>query len=223
MKKLYYYNGERLRYEPLPPKETKSYYNAKRNTIITAACGGIVILSMLALGITYTAKINHYSDEVNGIHTEYSALLDSINDEMCIEKLIAQYAIDATVTDVTDDDLWQLLVDARAWYPEYIMAQYKIESGGGTSKMATEANNLFGMRKVGGKRKSYTTQEKHSDYYTYGRYKNWQLSALDRILYERFYFAHRKPDRETYLKMLASYAVDTEYLAKVEAASAKYK
>lgn len=219
---LYRLNEKTLKYEPVHITEQ----SAKRsNTLAGWLLGSMVVVitvAAVALSLVTTMQREHYEELIGGIRESDAAVIDSIGDEMSIERAIAKYTLTASTESISDSAVWQLLQDIHAWYPEIIMAQYKIESTSGTSNVAVNAHNLFGMKKVSGKRKVYTTQEKHTDYHSYGVYKNWQMSVIDRVLYERFLFSFRKPTRTEYLKMLYGYAEDPDYFNKIDSLAKKY-
>ena len=121
-----------------------------------------------------------------------------------------------------DSIIFDYIKSCKAWYPDIIMAQFKIESASGTSDVAKKANNFFGMKPVGGKRKHYTTQRHGDSYHGYAVYDNWKLSILDKILWEHFRFNGVKPDRETYLNSHLNYAEADEYLAIIKKTAKQY-
>lgn len=121
-----------------------------------------------------------------------------------------------------DSIIFDYIKSCKAWYPDIIMAQFKIESASGTSDVAKKANNFFGMKPVGGKRKHYTTQRHGDSYHGYAVYDNWKLSILDKILWEHFRFNSVKPDRETYLNSHLNYAEADEYLAIIKKTAKQY-
>ena len=49
----------------------------------------------------------------------------------------------------------------------------------------------------------------------YGVYNNWQLSVLDRILWDAFTF-EEQPTEDEYLKTLKSYVQDSSYITKIK-------
>lgn len=110
-----------------------------------------------------------------------------------------------------------------AWYPDVIFAQACIESACATSYLAEKANNLFGMKRVGSRPttqlnrvlKSYSAHDNVVQV-GYGCYMNWQLSVIDRILWDEYVF-NEKPSREQYLQKIKSiYAEDPLYIDKIE-------
>lgn len=123
---------------------------------------------------------------------------------------IGQQFIDKEQTEVNDSVLMEFLVQNYAWYPEYVVAQAKIESANYTSPLYQKTNNLFGMKKVRTRKHTQT-----GEFSGYGSYINWQMSVIDRILWEIFTFKGMMPDEDSYLNALRSYAEDEEYVSKV--------
>lgn len=113
--------------------------------------------------------------------------------------------------EVNDSVLLEFLIENKAWYPEILLRQAKIESGNYSSNIYKNSNNLYGMRKVGSRQ---TTQT--STYNGYGVYNNWCLSVLDRLLWDIFYFDNKKPSEEEYLNAIDIYAEDSNYKNKLK-------
>ena len=130
-------------------------------------------------------------------------------------KLALEYAIGYSnlhdPAPVNDSTLYDFLINNNAWYPDILLKQAKIESGNYTSSIYRSNNNLFGMKKVYKRPHTQMTSTNH-----YGNYKNWELSAIDRILWDIFYFDGIKPTREEYLKSMSKYAEDPNYVEKLK-------
>lgn len=99
------------------------------------------------------------------------------------------------------------------WYPEYIKAQYRLESGNCKSVLAKDNNNLFGMMVP---KRRMTTANKLEKKTGYAKYDNWQLSVLDRILWEIVFFDGKKPSLDDYKKSFSVFAEDEGYLKKLD-------
>lgn len=112
----------------------------------------------------------------------------------------------------TTDSIMSILTEVGAWYPEYIMAQAVLESATFTSEIYRANNNLFGMKQVS--RRSTTQTGKKTDKVSYGHYNNWQMSVLDRVLWDLHRF-ESKPTRVEYEKALMQYAEDSDYISKL--------
>ena len=122
---------------------------------------------------------------------------------------------------MSDSTVYEIICECGAWYPEVIMAQYKIESGGGKSALAKSANNLFGMRIA---MRRPTTQLSGTSNSGYGVYLNWEHSIIDRVLWERWIFKNEKPDYISYMNRLESiYAESPSYRSAIESAAQKYR
>jgi hypothetical protein len=81
-----------------------------------------------------------------------------------------------------------------------IKKQYRIESNYLKSNLVKTNNNLFGIKNAG-KRAQIGRKSKYNDY---RHYDNWQMSVLDRLLYE-----------VKYGTSLAGYAEDVGYFKKL--------
>jgi len=119
----------------------------------------------------------------------------------------------------TTDSIMSILTEVDAWYPEYIMAQAVLESANFTSEIYKTNNNLFGMKQVS--KRSTTQTGKKTDKATYGHYNNWQMSVLDRVLWDLHRF-ETKPSREEYEKALMQYAEDSNYISKLNKVISNY-
>lgn len=131
--------------------------------------------------------------------------------ELSLEHSIGYWFIN-TPKDINDSILYKFLVNNNAWYPDILLKQAKIESSNYSSDVYLNANNLYGMKKLG---KRQTTQLNNT-YKGYGCYSNWCLSVLDRMLWDMFMFDNVKPSKEEYLKAMSIYAEDTNYIKKIE-------
>lgn len=119
--------------------------------------------------------------------------------------------------EINDSILLNYLYEVNAWYPEILLNQAKLESANYTSQVYVRNHNLFGMKKATKRLNCQTPQPGD-----YGYYNCWQLSVLDRILWELFIFDHTKPTLEEYLKYLEKYAEDPEYVTKISNMSREY-
>jgi flagellum-specific peptidoglycan hydrolase FlgJ len=82
-----------------------------------------------------------------------------------------------------------------------VKAQYRLESNYLKSSLVRENMNLFGIKNAG-KRAQIGRKSKINDY---RHYDNWQMSVLDRLLYE-----------VKYGTSLAGYAEDSKYFEKLQ-------
>jgi hypothetical protein len=214
--RLYRFDKENIELKPVSRIKQFLYEN-------TFSLVFIVFFAMLFLWISDSIKQNK---TIIDLETQVEILTRTVEMEEESDTLhirIAQATLEGKKNIPFNDSIvFAYIVSCKAWYPDIIMAQYKIESTSGTSDVAKNANNFFGMRPVSGKRKHYTTQRHDDSYCGYAVYDNWKLSILDKILWEHFRFNGVKPDKETYLKAHLNYAEADEYLKVVKKVAAKY-
>lgn len=214
--RLYRFDKENIELKPVSRIKQFLYEN-------TFSLVFIVFFAMLFLWISDSIKQNK---TIIDLETQVEILTRTVEMEEESDTLhirIAQATLEGKKNiHFNDSIVFAYIVSCKAWYPDIIMAQYKIESTSGTSDVAKNANNFFGMRPVSGKRKHYTTQRHGDSYCGYAVYDNWKLSILDKILWEHFRFNGVKPDKETYLKAHLNYAEADEYLKVVKKVAAKY-
>lgn len=112
---------------------------------------------------------------------------------------------------IVKDSLLSYVNKLPFYFPEVIKAQIVLESNYGTSNLAKQTNNLFGMKKVYAR----TSTQESNDYNGYGVYKNYKLSIIDRLLWDHYLFKER-PSKKEYLNTLALiYAEDEAYISKL--------
>lgn len=122
-----------------------------------------------------------------------------------------------------DTTVYKFIKETGCWYPEIIMAQYVIESNHGKSGLSQEYNNCFGMKYVGKNGRWSTQVVDVKGYGDYGTYVNWQLSVIDRQLWDFAIFKGAKPTKDYYLNILGKlYAEDPNYLDKIDKESKKW-
>ena len=176
----------------------------KRLDIYSKRAGISSILCAIALfGFFFMLAKYHQEESDNKI------LEDKIQQEeqmLSLEYSIGYWFINQP-EQINDSILYVFLKDNNAWYPEILLKQAKIESGNYTSNVYMNANNLYGMKKVG---KRQTTQLNNT-YNGYGCYTNWCESVLDRMLWDIFYFKNIKPSKEEYIKAMNIYAEAENY------------
>ena len=160
------------------------------------------ILLLLASSIFHT-KLKNVAED-NKILKEQ---LYKDETELALEYSIGYWFINQP-EQINDSILYAFLKDNNAWYPEILLKQAKLESGNYTSDVYTNANNLYGMKKVG---KRQTTQL-NTTYKGYGCYTNWCESVLDRMLWDINRFNNIKPTEEEYLEAMSIYAETENYI-----------
>lgn len=158
------------------------------------------------------------SHKINQLEAENSQLKSHIEvteHELNVEILAGKYATLRTPAPTDMNEVYKMCVQSGAWYPEIIMAQYIIESGSGTSQVAANARNFYGMKYIGTKGRP-TLQIPHMNVNGYGMYLNWQHSILDRVLWDDYVFNKTIPSREQYLNKISGiYAEDPDYIDKI--------
>jgi hypothetical protein len=159
------------------------------------------ILLLLASSIFHT-KLKNVAED-NKILKEQ---LYKDETELALEHSIGYWFINKP-EEINDSILYAFLKDNNAWYPEILLKQAKLESGNYTSDVYINANNLYGMKKVG---KRQTTQL-NTTYKGYGCYTNWCESVLDRMLWDVNRFNNIKPTEEEYLEAMSIYAETENY------------
>lgn len=176
-----------------------------------------VIIILLALGFYaaswYTADKYCAVVETNKQLVEYIEVAEY---DLNIELLAGRYATSRTAVPKDLDEVYKMCIQSGAWYPEIIMAQFIIESSSGTSRLARDARNFYGMKYIGAKGRP-TLQIPNTKVSGYGVYINWQHSILDRVLWDDWKFNKTKPKtREQYLARINGvYAEDPNYITKV--------
>lgn len=185
--------------------------------IITTIAGLVIIFIVLLISQSCNKhkEVAVETQEVQDNLTELEIELITIQEENRLCNIIGAYTIlNTDVTKPTPENVYTLITLCDCWYPDILIAQYIIESGSGTSKMARENHNLFGMKKAFSRK---TVRCRDYDKSGYAIYNNWQLSVIDRIFWEEHVFKNKKPTREEYLKKISSiYAEDKAYIQKLE-------
>lgn len=176
-----------------------------------------LLLGLIFIIVMISKSNNRWHREYLNLKSDMELIMEDLalaNGESSIrnlEELIGKYHIEGAGK-LQDSTVFHVLEECGAWYPDVIMAQYIIESGRGTSRLARTNNNLFGMR-CAVRRPS--TQLSSSG--SWGLYLNWEHSIIDRVLWDHWVFKNRKPDYSVYLSKIASiYAEAPEYLDRLE-------
>lgn len=166
----------------------------------------LFILSLI-LSVGFLVMLNHELSEPEHI----CPVQDTIE---LSEKTIEQHIGEAILypnSDINDSILYDYIVEIKAWYPDILLAQAKIESGSYSSTVFKKANNLYGMKQVNSRFHCQT-----SSFNSYGGYDSWKLSVLDRVLWDMFIFDSIKPEREVYLRALRNYAESETYVQAIQ-------
>ena len=224
MKKLLLYDTEDMTTQTVLEEVGKySVFDAKHGRKFLYTLAGLlvsfVLLSMVVAHLFteyHYQKIDEITAEANAIETKIA------KDEL--HYLIGYLYLQTDTVKPNEDTVYNFIMDCNSWFPEYIMAQAVIESGCGTSELAKKANNLFGMRYIDqSKPHRPTTQIQGVNCNGYGAYKNWQLSVVDRILWEISRYKSVKPSLEKYQNGFCSYAEAENYKTTLINLANKYK
>lgn len=196
------------------------YFKNKKAFYAICLCVLFCLVSSFCL---FYPNVNQINEDHQKEIIELNRTIDSLE---CVQNnhnlhtLIGKYSITKDVTPICKDTLWHFIVECGAWYPEVVIAQIEQESGLGKSDLAKKANNLCGMKKVVRRK---TTQRKNTDVSGFGVYDNWNLSVIDRMLYDYHVYGYKKPSKDVYIANLASYGADENYIQKIRNRAAIYE
>lgn len=124
---------------------------------------------------------------------------------------------DTTTTPPLLTTIYDEIFAARIAHPDIVLAQCVLESAGGTSPLATAANNLFGMR-VAGQRPTTAI----GTYKGHARYATIHDAVLDYAIWQAAYC--RNLSREAYFAYLdANYSGTPNYSEHLRKIIAQYK
>lgn len=119
--------------------------------------------------------------------------------------------VDLQRDDFTEEKLADLLKKLKIQYPEIVLAQARLESGGYKSRIFRENHNLFGMKEA--VRRINTAQ---GTQYNHAYYEHWRESVYDYAFYQCRYMGQVR-SREEYFNLLSqSYAEDPVYVTKLK-------
>lgn len=110
----------------------------------------------------------------------------------------------------TPENLQLYLNQLNVKFPHIVYAQAVQETGGFTSGIFEENNNLFGM-KVARQRPTTALGTRRNHAY----YRNWTDSVKDYALYQAAYLSHIKNEEEYLAFIGQSYAEDENYVKRV--------
>lgn len=167
----------------------------KNNNINKNRIGNLLIIS-IEVAIILIAIV--FSGHSANIEEEYLYKKDSIQSEK-IHTLVGKYYLEKHNSEkYSDSACYALLNELGCYYPDIVMAQAQYESHKGKSKIALSHNNYFGMKNA---MKRQTCRNYTTDAGGYARYYNWQLSVIDRVLWD-FSIFPEKPTRKEYLNKI---------------------
>ena len=119
--------------------------------------------------------------------------------------------VDLQRDDFTEEKLAILLKKLKIQYPEVVLAQARLETGGYKSRIFRENHNLFGMKEA--VRRINTAQ---GTQYNHAYYEHWRESVYDYAFYQCRYMGQVR-SREEYFNLLSqSYAEDPMYVTKLK-------
>lgn len=186
---------------------------------------GLIIMCVIFGVLAYVgfSKYNKLKIEYEYTLSEYEQLLFE-KQEQNLYTFIGEYSFLKNEKIPTNDSVvYEFIKATGCWYPDIVMAQYVIESNHGKSMLSQEYNNCFGMKYVGNKGRKNTQLPDVKGYGDYGVYINWQLSVVDRQLWDHRVFEASKPTKDYYLNIIGKiYAEDPNYIDKITAEAKKW-
>lgn len=194
-------------------KHMKIYNSITINAILIIT---FVIITLLAGCIlyqhaTFTQKSISLNNEINKLTT----LLEQKQQEDIIYLETGKAFINNDIPFPKDSLklVYDYIKKIKAWYPDIIFAQLILESDKGKSFLAKNCNNYFGMKKA----MTRPSLQLPETYNGYAIKLNWQHSIIDRILWDKYIFDNKKPNKDFYLNKLQNiYAEDKNYLQKID-------
>ena len=182
-----------------------------------------LLIISIVLNVFNITKYNKLKTEYEYTFSEYEQLLIKEH-EQNLYTFIGEYSFLKNEKIPTNDSVvYEFIKTTGCWYPDIVMAQYVIESNHGKSMLSQEYNNCFGMKYVGNKGRRNTQLPDVKGYGDYGVYINWQLSVVDRQLWDHRVFEASKPTKDYYLNILGKiYAEDINYVDKITAEAKKW-
>jgi hypothetical protein len=192
-----------------------------------AKCNLVFVVIFIAfyffLLCTFVSKYDELNKEYKYTLYEYEQQLFK-EKEQNLYTFIGEYSFLKNEKIPTNDSVvYEFIKATGCWYPDIVMAQYVIESNHGKSMLSQEYNNCFGMKYVGNKGRRNTQLPDVKGYGDYGVYINWQLSVVDRQLWDHRVFEASKPTKDYYLNILGKiYAEDINYISKITKEAEKW-
>lgn len=117
----------------------------------------------------------------------------------------------AKQNEFSEEKLIKLIESLNFPFPKIVYAQAILETGGFTSSIYKENNNLFGMKRAVVR---ITTSKGESKGHAY--YDNWMESVFDYALYSATYLSNIKTEEEYFSYLSQFYAEDKEYVKKLK-------
>jgi len=152
----------------------------------------LVCLILIFSGITYLMTYKHIND-VRYISQETKSIILKDNYDFSKAKL-KEYILDLNIR-----------------FPHIVMAQAEVETGGFTSPIFRENNNLFGLKVAKGRP---TTNKGENRGHAF--YNNWRESVQDYALYVSAYLNNIRDEKDYFNYLKQNYAEDTTYVTKLK-------
>ena len=204
---------------------TKRYsiFNAKHGFKIIFLLSFLLFSCIILFSLLFISNNQKHHLEIEKTLSYKDSVLTSI-EKSELHYIIGYLYMQTNSVKPNKDTIYNFIKSCNVWYPEYIMAQASLESGFGNSVLAKNANNLFGMKAINqtGNHRP-TTQIAGINYNGYGVYKSWELSIVDRILWELYKFKDIKPAEEDYIKAFNNYAESETYIQSLLLTAKKHK
>ena len=105
----------------------------------------------------------------------------------------------------THSGVYNEILEQGLEFPDIVFAQAVLESGGFTSRLTKENNNIFGMRRPT-KRPTTSVGMSHG----YAVYGSWRESIEDYALFQEMLFSKHKFTRASYLEYIDRYYSTTK-------------
>lgn len=105
----------------------------------------------------------------------------------------------------THSGVYNEILEQGLEFPDIVFAQAVLESGGFTSRLTKENNNIFGMRKPS-KRPTTSVGVSHG----YAVYEDWRESIEDYGLFQEMLFSKHNFTRTSYLEYIDRYYSTTK-------------
>jgi len=137
------------------------------------------------------------------------------NLEREIEKYVFMSRLDTMEFSVKN--LYKTLVYLEIKQPEYLIRQSWVETGGYTSELFLDYNNLFGMKNPKTRKTTSIGPTKIGGVRNYANYVHWSQSIEDMKLFQEFYEGKGWDLDNDYDKFLTElpYAIDKKYVKTV--------
>jgi uncharacterized FlgJ-related protein len=160
---------------------------------VTGKLGLIILATIIISTFFFTMIANRNINDVKYISEETKAIILNQRDEFTQEKL-KEYVLQLNIK-----------------YPHIVLAQAELETGGFTSGIFKENNNLFGMREA---RQRCTTASGTDNNHAF--YDTWKSSVVDYALYQSAFLRNIKTEDEYFEYLRQNYAEDPQYVAKIK-------